>query len=88
MFDFNVFIPSFCAKPVQLIDTVQVVKNTATDLIHQRGQITTLEIKNHLRLNGYNITQKEVSIIAQSIAKENNYQWTCNGQYRTYYLTA
>lgn len=88
MTSINVFISSVFVQTVQLVDTTKMVKDTAIELIYQRGQITTMEIKNHLRLNGYRITQKEVSIITQSLAKEYDFQWTCNGLYRTYFLTA
>lgn len=81
-------LPAIFFPKVQVIDTVKLIKATAADLIRQQGKITTTEIKNHLRLQGYRITQREVSVITQIFAKETGLDWICNGFYRTYFLCA
>jgi hypothetical protein len=65
--------------------TVFEVENKARDLLDVNGKTTTLEIKHALRDDGFRVTQEEVAHSMYVVWAVNDWHWTFNGTYRTYY---
>jgi hypothetical protein len=65
--------------------TVNIVETIASDLLHQNGSTTTLDIKNVAREDGYWATQDVVAQSMYAVWQLHDWHWTFNGTYRTYY---
>lgn len=61
-----------------------VVLATAMSLIDTNGSVTTLEVKNSLRSEGYWAKQPEVSKMLADVAQSAGWTFTDNGVHRTY----
>lgn len=64
--------------------TKDAVKIVAERLMFNLMAITTLEIKNELRKEGYWATQRQVSTFMRDLCIENNYDSQTTGQYNIY----
>ncbi len=62
----------------------ELVKQAAEHLILSNGITTTLEVKKHLREQGYLAFQREVSRMLETISKEHEWRFEYNGKYRIY----
>ena len=74
---------SFRTKPFADKD---VIKRVAEMLMQINETTTTLEVKKLLRLEGFIAYQKNVSDAMQQLANHSNWDFTCNGIYRTYFF--
>ncbi len=63
---------------------LNTVKITATTLILAEGTTTTLEVKNHLRKQGYTAYQADISKQMRQIALEENWLVYDNGMFFIY----
>ena len=63
---------------------INTVKITATTLILAEGTTTTLEIKKHLRKQGYTAYQADISKQMKQIAQEEGWQAYDNGIFYIY----
>lgn len=63
-----------------------IVKEIAELLINIKGETTTKDVKNELRNNNYYAIQKDVSQLLAEISEENNWTFTFNGEYRSYFI--
>lgn len=64
-------------------ETIRVV---ALELMKENKTTSTLEIKRILRDMGFWAIQSEVSEQMKEIAAQEEWHFTCNGTYRTYFL--
>jgi len=69
----------------KLEPTKDEVKEKFLALLKNEGQITSLEIKDALRKDGFWATQMTIGPMIHKIADEDNIHWDFNGTYRTYY---
>jgi len=65
--------------------TLNVIETVASDLLAQNGALTTLDLKNALREDGYRATQYDVAHSMYALWQVRDWHWTFNGTYRTYY---
>jgi len=56
----------------------------ALRLLQQNGMTTTLEVKMDLRQQGYIAFQNDVSHWMDRIAREEDWKYVCNGEFRIY----
>lgn len=66
----------------------QDIKDAAIELIKKNTTTTNLDIKTHLRANGFWVSQDEVSDAMRSIASEENFDRQWNGTYNTWSIPA
>ena len=66
--------------------TVNIVETIASDLLHQNGSTTTLDIKNEARAQDYWAVQEAIAQSMYTVWELHGWHWTFNGTYRTYYL--
>jgi hypothetical protein len=62
------------------------IRKAAEHLIAIYGVTTTLEVKKYLRAQGYIAFQYLISKKMDSICAECNWQFTCNGKFRVYFI--
>ena len=64
-------------------ETVRVV---AVELMEQNGTTSTLAIKKVLRAMGFWAIQSDISDRMKEICEQEEWHFTCNGAYRTYFV--
>jgi hypothetical protein len=65
--------------------TVNDVESVAEFLLSENGQVTTLEIKNELREDGFYAVQEAVAKSMYFLWRPRQWHFTFNGTYRTYF---
>ncbi len=64
---------------------IGAVKQVAEHLMLTNLETTTLEVKNVLRKAGFIAFQQDVSRMMDVLSRQSvNWQYTCNGEFRTY----
>lgn len=64
---------------------IHAVRQVAEHLMLTNLETTTLEVKKLLRAAGFIAFQRDVSYIMDVLSrKSQNWQYTCNGEFRTY----
>lgn len=64
-------------------ETVRIV---AVELMEQNGTTSTLNVKKVLRAMGFWAIQTDISARMKEICEQEEWHFTCNGTYRTYFV--
>lgn len=67
--------------------TSDIVLSAALDLIQKNGKTTTLEVKNHLRVQSFWAKQQDVSRMMADLAEAHGWESVSNGVYNVYSIS-